>query len=611
MKHFRRILAGVLAVVLFMGLLAVPAGAKASDSAFGGDTSPVVLIHGNTQSDVFLYEDDNVTKVLDTNGNPIKNWMPTVDINALVMQIIGPLLLSVLFQYDIGLTKAAKSALSDVFSLLKMDDKGFPVENMRVESYADAKGKPLSLAECSKEMRDTANRRLHMNERDQRLGDDKIYYFAYDSFGNNAYNTKALADYIKAVSKKHGGSKVSLVAISLGGTLVNSLMEDYYKEVVPLLRNVVYVVAAVDGTSLVGDLYTRQLSVDNKNLYHDMIPALLEFFPDAMPGWVAYLLNAAIRIFPKRVVHSLLDAVVDVFVGEYLRYNTTLWTLVPDSYYEAARGMWLQGDEFAAIRAQTDHYNQAQKHSRANILRMRKDGVRVYAICDYDVPLVAIASSYTKTNADSVLHLDSESLGATSGYVNTPLPADYKPVNPKCTDAKHNHMSPDGIVDASTGALPEQTWYFRGGVHDRTSDNDLAMRLVIRLGTSSKYETVYSMPEWPQFNNARESRWLRVDLLPQAEAVDPKGLSEKDAKELAAAIAEAKTVLARTIGVPGEFEHAQDRLYAILAKLGLREAAKPDYAGIVLGPVFSFLNDALYCVPGPRGFFDPFWMRWK
>ena len=606
MKCFRRMLAGFLAAILCMGLLAVPAAAKA-DSEFGGAAGPVVLIHGNTQSDVFLYEDDNVTKVLDAGGNPIKNWMPAFDIPTIVKAIIGPLLLSLLLQRDMGLTKALKGVFSDTLYLLAMDDKGMPAHNMRVESYVDEKGEPLSLAECSEEMRDTGNRRLHIDERDQRIADDYIYYFAYDSFGNNAVNTEQLAEYVKGVSKKHGGAKVSLVAISLGGTLINSLMHDYYEEVVPLLGSVIYVVAAVDGTSLVGDIYTRQLSVDDESLYRDMFPGLLEAF--GQPGWIGYLLNLAVRLLPKKLLLQGIDSVIDVLVGEFLSKNTTLWSLVPMGYYEAARDMWLQGDENAAIRAQTDHYYQAQKDSRANILKMRADGVRVYAISDYDVPLFSIAGSYAKYNADSVLHLDSTSLGATSGYINTPLPDGYRPVDPKCTNPAHNHRSPDGVVDASTGMLPDQTWYFRYGTHDRTSDNDLAMRLIIRLATASQYETVYSMEAWPQFNNARESRWLRVDLLPQAEAVDPGTLSDADAKELAAAIAEAKTMLATTIAVPGEYEHALERLLAILVKLGLREAGKPDYTAMLLGPVLSSLNDALYRVPGPRGFFDPFWVK--
>ncbi|MCL2508757.1 MAG: hypothetical protein FWF05_06245 [Oscillospiraceae bacterium] len=602
MKCFKRILSAALAVIICAGLLAVPAAAKASDDFFGGDVSPVILIHGNTQSDVYLYEDDNVTLKPDADGNPLKGWPPTIDIASVVTQVAAPLLFSILLQRDFGLTKALKSTIRGAFPLLMMDENGIPVHNMRVVSYADADGKPLSLAECSTEMRDAANAHFHLEERDPRIGDDKVYYFAYDSFGNNAFNTKALAEYIKAVSKKHGGSKVSLLPISLGGTLMNSLLHDYYDEVVPLLRNVVYVVPAADGTSIVGDIYTRQLGVDNQNLYHDMFPSLV-------PGWMGDLISIALRIFPKKVLHGVLDAALDVLVGEILYRNTTMWSLVPAEYYETARDMWLKGDANAAVRAQTDHYYEAQKNSRANIQRMRADGVRVYDVCNYDVPLYSIAGSYTKYNADSVIQLSSTSLGAASGYVGVPLPEDYKAENPQCTNPDHRHMSPDGIVDASTGALPDQTWFFKGGWHDHTPSNDLAMRLIMRLVTSGKYETIYSMEAWPQFNNSRESRALRADLLPLAESVDPATLSAADAKELAAAIDEAKAVLAKTIGVPGEYEHAQDRVTAILVKLGLREAEKTDYLAVFLDPVFSFLNDALYKGFGARGFLDPFWVK--
>jgi len=604
MKHCKRILATALAVALCAGLMALPAAAAGTgDAYFGGDTSPVVLIHGNTQSDVFLYGDDDVTPVLDAGGNPISNWPPTVDIGGLLKQLIGPLLLSVLLQHNVCLTKTLGSTVRDVFPLLKTGADGMPAHNMRVVTYTDAAGKPLSLAE-STQARDAA-RRFRIDERDMRVGDDTIYYFAYDSFGNNAFNTAQLAQYIQDVSAKHGGSKVSLIPISLGGTLIVSLLEDYYDQVVPLLKNVVFVVPAADGTTIVGDLYTRQLSTDNQNLYRDMMPALV-------PGWQGYLINMALRLLPKRVLHGVLDTVLDVLVGEYLRHNTTMWSLVPAEYYETARDMWLEGDANAAVRAQTDHYHQAQLHSFANIQRMRdEDGVQVYDICNYDVPLYAIAGSYTKVNADSVIHLSGASLGATSGYVSTPLPGNYAAVNPQCTDSSHNHMSPDGIVDASTGAIPCQTWFFKGGWHDHTPRNDLAMALVIRLATSSDYETVYTMDAWPQFNHCRLSRDLRLDLLPLAEAVDPAKLRDKDAAELAAAIAEAKAVLAKTVAVPGEYEHARDRVAAILVKLGLIKAEKRDYLGMVLDPVFGFFNRALYCVHGPGGFLDPFWVRRK
>ena len=137
MKRFKQGLALILALALCMSLLAVPAAASTGDNSFGGSTLPIVLIHGNTQSDVFLYEDDNITRVL--------------------------------------------------------DDDGMPANNMRVERYVDANGIPQSLAECPEDMRDAVNKRLRIAGRDPRIKDEQIYYFAYDSFGNNVFNTKARA----------------------------------------------------------------------------------------------------------------------------------------------------------------------------------------------------------------------------------------------------------------------------------------------------------------------------------------------------------------------------------------------------------------------------------
>jgi len=605
MKHCKRGLSLVLALVLCLGLLAAPAAASAGDSAFGGSSLPIVIIHGNTQSDVYLYEDDNVTRVLDADGNPIQNWGPKVDANALIQQLLFPLLLSLVFQKDVGLTKALRTAISEALPLLEMDGSGMPANNMRVESYLDANGIPQSLAECSPEMREAVYKRLRIHDRDPRVTDGMIYYFAYDTFGSNAYNTKACAEYIEAVSVKHGGAKVNVTALSLGGTLVNGLMHDYYDRIVPLLGNVVLTVAAMDGTNLVGDVYTKRLNTGDETLYRDMFPALEETFPGKIPAWALYLVPAILRIFPKQVLMDVLDSFLNGFVGDIVAKNTTIWSLVPAAYYEDARALWLMDESRAAIRAQTDNYYEAQKASRANLLRMKADGVRVYDVCIYDFKLISVAGSSSRVNADGILHFDSTSLGAAAGCVGTPLPQDYTTANPQCTDPAHSHRSPDGIVDAAAGALPDQTWFFKGGMHDRIKDDDRAMTLVFRLLTSEDYETVYSMPAWPQFNTSRNSRTLRITLLPLAEEADTALLSQADAAELTAAIAEAKAVLANTVAAPEEFAKAQSRLTDILVKLGLQEETKPDYVNDVLSRLLSFCNDALYRYVGPRGYSDP------
>jgi hypothetical protein len=288
-----------------------------------------------------------------------------------------------------------------------------------------------------------------------------------------------------------------------------------------------------------------------------------------------------------------------------------MWSLVPSGDYEAARAIWLMDGEHDKIREQTDRYWLAQKNAHANILGMQDKGVHVYAIAEYNLPLVPIVSSYDKLNADGVIHLDSTSLGATSGYVDTPLPADYKQQNTHCKVTGHNHISPDGIIDASTGVLADYTFFFKGQSHEGTSKDDVILRLVTRLSSAADYETVYSMPEWPQFNNGRETRDLRNNLLPDAKKIDMTKLSAEDAAELAAAIAQVEDVLAKSIVVPGESQTAEARLYAIMVKLGQRTQGKEDVTAKLLDPVFGFLNDALYYAYGPRGFSDSILAIWK
>jgi pimeloyl-ACP methyl ester carboxylesterase len=577
--------------VLLLGALLLPAQAVAQPD-YEVDERPVIIIHGIGQSEVFLC-DENGVPVVDADGGKTQGWPPEIEVAPVLQSVLLPLLGSLFLQRDMGLTDALKKTVNEIFDLFKMDENGMPLKNMQVHRFEG------SVAECTQEEKDFIYASMPVQELAELVGEEKLYYFAYDSFGNNAAITQELYEKIQEVKEKHDVDSVNLIPVSLGGTLMNSLLEDY-PEVAEDLHSIVYVIAALDGSRIVGDMYTRNLSTDNESLYLKMFPALT-------PGYMGDLLNIAIRLLPKSLVKGILDALIDSLVGDVISYSTTMWSLVPSGDYEKARALWLMDGKHDKIRAQTDQYWEAQKNSRANILALREAGVQVYAIAEYDVPLYSIAGSYDEVNADGIIHLDSASLGATSGYVGTKLPEGYV----QKVDDGHDHISPDGIVDASTGALPEQTFYFKGQKHESTAKSDVVMRLAVRLATSSEYETVYSMEGWPQFNNGRETRVLRTEWIPQAKKIDQSALSEEDAAELQAAIEAAEAVLAKTVVVPGELEAAQGRLEAILIKLGVREAAGEDLTAKVLDPLFAFISDVLYYGFGARGFFDCYSAIWK
>ena len=622
MRHFKRLTAVVLTMLLALGL-ALPAGAKTAPIQGPGgadweldDAHPVIIVHGLGQSEVFLCEEDNVTKAL-VDGKLVQGWPPKVDAGALVPKLIFPLLGSFLLQHDVFLTKALRGAVQDAFGVFRMDLRGRPVQNMQVDRWHRyGGGAPTSLGDLetiAPEQRAKAVGHIPLNEMGELIGEDLMYYFAYDSFGNLEDTVGELYQLIQDLLDKHGTDKVNIIPISQGGTIMNSLVECYKdpaksgkpKSIVDQLNNVVYVIGALDGSNLVGDLFTRQLTTDNEGLYRTMFPGLVD-------GYLGYLLNIVIRLLPKRLVLALVDALLDGVVGDIVSRSTMIWALLPQAYYDDAVAEWLAGPEMADIKRQVAEYHTAQVNSTDNILDMQEKGVRCYALVDYNHPLYKFVVSSEKVNADGLLQVASPSLGATSVAIGVPLPADYMPDNPNCTDPGHKHIDDGRLVDASTGALPDRTWYFRDQDHERTGRNDTIMRLTMRLACGKQAQDVHSMPEWPQFNYGRDGRWLKNDALRWAAEVDADALSAEDRAEFLAAKAQIEELVFLTVIDPVQDKEVRERFTAIMVKIGMWNAPQPQPAWEkALGKAAWFLSEALYKGYGPRGFIDPFWRNWR
>ena len=91
-------------------------------------------------------------------------------------------------------------------------------------------------------------------------------------------------------------------------------------------------------------------------------------------------------------------------------------------------------------------------------------------------------------NADGIIQLDSTSLGAYAAKVGETLPEDYVQKNTYCNNPDHNHISPDRVVDASAGLLPDTTFYFDNQRHDLTARNDVILKLALNLIESDRIQ---------------------------------------------------------------------------------------------------------------------------
>lgn len=554
----KKIISIILAVALVISAASVVASAQVKTECGGNcDTCPAIVVPGIGQSNVWAL-DENGDYLLDGDGERIHCFPAVVNVGSIVAKAVVPVLLTLLTQRDMGLSNALCDIVLDAFEVNLCDEKGKNTGNIEVEKYL------YSVAECSEYEKEQIYDNIPLQEFAQQAGEDHLYYFAYNSFGNNYDTVAELYDFIQMVKEETGHDKVNIVPISMGGSLANALL-DYYPDVMDDINKVVYIVPALNGSTIVGDLFTKNFAFfDTEFLYNGFLEALMDEED-------ARMIEVIARILPDQVLSKVLHSVADCLVEDVAANITSLWGLCPKEYYPEASAALLGSKP--EIKKQTDMFYKAQLDSLENIQTLVDKGAEVYNIVDYDVNMYLIGNSWNDDNADGIIHLSSTAMGVHSAIVGETLGEDYVQANtsPNCSDPTHNHISPDNVVDASTGLLPDHTFYFDGQGHEQTARNDAIIALATRLLATDDIKDVYSSPDFPQFNGRRDPRSLKNDYIPQAKAVDTSALSEADAKELAEALAEAEAFVNNTACYDGQQEAVEERLVNILVKIGVRE----------------------------------------
>ena len=571
-------------------------------TACGGDCEycPSVVIPGVFQSQTRMYDDDG-NVVLDKDGKPLTQLfvnVSTKDILRYAAKAILPLTLSLALQADVGLSKTVAHIVTDVLKNNAKDNEGNHIENIDVIRY------PMSVARCTPEGKEFIYRTIPLEQYSEIAGEDHLSFFTYDSFASVSDLADELFAFIQNVKKETGHDKINLVPISQGGSIANELLERYRDELARDLNRLIYIVPAVDGSYVIGKIFSGTLTLRDTDLYRDMFPRL---FKDEDEKAMAYGLNLAIRLLPKRTVHNIINRTVDELRNSILVNATCMWALTPSSEYDTLYARYLTDGTREKLRAELEFFHRAQLNAVDNILYLQDSGVKVFDLCNYDHYFYPIIDGWETYNADGVIQLDSTSIGATSCPIHETLPADYEQKNTYCT-CGGSHISPDRKV----GALCETTFYFDEGDHERTGGNDVIIGLAVALLTDENFNDVHTYPDrYPQFNTARVTKNLR-GTLNWARKIDRSSLSADDAAELTAAIQECDDMLAETVVDLEETKRAEQRLDAILIKIGKKEPPKELTASQKkLGDLMEKLSAWAYRVIGPRGFSDALLFRGK
>ena len=572
----------ILAVIMLVSC--VPFAASAQEDAYTplyDKDTPVVLLHGIGQNDTYVYNEDG-TIMKDKDGGDATGWPLETDLEGLLKPVIPKLILSVFTREDSGLKEAMKEGGRNLLWAIEKDNEGNYKYDVRPMHYT------CPMSEMPDDVKSMYYNRMPMQKCKDIIGEDMMYVFGYDSVGDIDKTTKELHKFItETVLPQTGADKVNICPISMGGSVAVSYL-DMFPEDHSLIKKIVYIVPAINGSEIVGDLYTANLSTqDSKVLYGELLPAVMG------EGYLADLIGIALRfLLPEKVLKDALVGLSEGLVEGALRTSTQLWATCPDEAYAAAREKWLTQPEFKTIANKVDRFMQARANFESNTAKLIDGGTQIYDIVCYGLELFPLSKNFKTVNSDGILQCTSTSMGATFANLGKTLGDDYKAVGTYCNNKTHNHLSPDGTVDPTTGLLPCTTWYFKNQSHMDLQYNNVAIELAVELMTDDNMIDVYSNPAYPQYNGERYTRTVD-NRIRDYKRMDKSNLSAENIAEIESAIAQCQKVKAQTIIVEADWDNASAALETAFINAGIIKADKKSILESALDILMSAGNKAL------------------
>ncbi len=340
------------------------------------------------------------------------------------------------------------------------------------------------------------------------------YYFGYDFRADPLVVADDLNEYVEHVKELTGHDQVRFRASSMGGVMAMAYFYKYGSEDV---KSVIFQNCPIKGTAVAGALFCGEVEINPVALYRYASTAITTMVPGAGGDILQVLVKTlnfvglfkGLTDFAGGLVDKLVDKVFADALIPVFKSNCGIWAFVPDEYYEDAKKFMLGDKPNAELVARIDeyHYNVQQK---ADVILngLIAKGVPVMIVSATNVQRTPLVTAW-KNDSDGTVDTKYSSVGATVADHAETFADGYKQANTSCG---HNHISPDNRIDASTCALPEQTWFVKDMMHCTTHDGHAALYRWFWENDDSIL-TIYSNPAYPQYlQNDIENQ----KLVPQA-----------------------------------------------------------------------------------------------
>ena len=642
----KKITAIILAIAMVVSVLAIPASAQQAipqivteetndmESAFAeGKNSLVVFVTGIGQSYSYLFDESYTQEGAFENGTlqDFENYAPLIaegkyqsrwnlfnsfdeafsDTSTILtlVGVVAELLFSSVIRTTVIDKAKVEKVIRDLFRFNLVGEDGnadprvvtprYPIPVSEFPGIIDDNGNFESEAKnrfySSIPCKDIALEKFGENY------EDYLYVFNYNAFSYTSKNVAALHDFVETIiaNNKVCAEDIVLVPMSMGASVVTAYMDAYPTRAENHIRRVVSIVGAWDGSDVVADLLLQKYCENSADLFYNGLLSDLIGEP-----W-GYVVNIALRLFPKRVLRGFVDLALGAIATELFCATPSLCNLIPVDKFDDIKHL-IKSD---VVLAEAQNFQNAKKRVNTTMSNLEAEGVTFSFISGYGLPFGAITSDYSAfgfmesaplTNSDEIINIDSTAPGTSFVTYGT-----------KFEDTEGRILSPDGSLDISTTYRKDSSWFFYEQKHE-LEYNNTALALALELATGN-VKTVYDCDNleedgyyFPQFNGARNLKSYKRSYLPDLERYCAETGYVLTAEQQAV-LDKAEAMTKNTVNNYEADNAILDEVHDMLVEIGVYAAdEEPGFMDKALNTVLKGANDITYKVFGAKGFLDFF-----
>lgn len=485
----KKVLAVILSALMLFSAMSIGVMAQEEEKV------PVVILQGYSGPNL-AYADENGEPIV-VDGEVQLAWpLNFDDLGTKIMALVADVTLN---QSELG--DAIVDVLQEYFAPLEMNPDGTSKNNLVPYPSGAAATRASTLIENGMEeyIPEAALAEMAIAE----VGAENVFGFTQDWRQSQVDSAADLDAYIQEVKEITGAEQVDLYGLSHGGQYGTSYL--YYYGYKGDVRRAMFGDPATMGTSAVGSFFTGEYVDVNLEDVITFIEHGFEYEKDW--EWLIQLLT-----LDDSLVEMVNWALINTDLLEGIVLIPSLWDFVPHNYFEdALEYVGLNAEENGKLYADTVKYHNDVSNDGLNLANTLSDlkvsGMRIGYV---------VGSGYDSINGkyNSDILIDTYlSSGSTCMPLGETLPEGYTKAGTVCSNPNHYHISPDFDIDASTGFMPDNTWYVRGQGHGMIMHDPYTKNLVHDF-LWGDIENVFSSKAYPQFNlsqNPGEVLYARFD----------------------------------------------------------------------------------------------------